>query len=86
MSNVIGNNFQEMKQKLDSVGCGFCLAKWTQVTMHLHDGTTHSCHHPAPHKIGLREIQKDHPVYGMANQFGSGRSYSGTFGEKDKHP
>ena len=59
MSKVIGNNFTEMKQKLDSVGCGFCLAKWTQVTMHLHDGTTHSCHHPAPHKIGLRELKKN---------------------------
>ena len=51
MNKVIGNNFKEMKQKLDGVGCGFCLAKWTQVTMHLHDGTTHSCHHPTPHKI-----------------------------------
>jgi len=59
MSKVIGNNFTEMKQKLDSVGCGFCLAKWTQVTMHLHDGTTHSCHHPAPHKIGLRELKRN---------------------------
>ena len=68
MSNVIGNNFQEMKQKLDSVGCGFCLAKWTQVTMHLHDGTTHSCHHPAPHKIGLREIQKDHTALHNSSQ------------------
>jgi hypothetical protein len=38
------------------VGCGFCLAKWTQVTMHLHNGTTHSCHHPKPHKIPLDEI------------------------------
>ena len=59
MSKVIGNNFTEMKQKLDSVGCGMCLAKWTQVTMHLHDGTTHSCHHPAPHKIGLKELKRN---------------------------
>ena len=59
MSKVIGNNFTEMKQKLDSVGCGMCLAKWTQVTMHLHDGTTHSCHHPAPHKIGLGELKRN---------------------------
>ena len=59
MSQVIGNNFVQMKERLDSVGCGFCLAKWTQVTMHLHDGTTHSCHHPAPHKIGLRELKKN---------------------------
>ena len=28
------NRFQNVKDKLDSVGCGFCLAKWTQVTMH----------------------------------------------------
>lgn len=59
MSKVIGSNFKRTKRKLDKVGCGFCLAKWTQVTMHLNDGTTHSCHHPAPHKIGLREIKKN---------------------------
>ena len=47
------------KDKLDSVGCGFCLAKWTQVTMHLHNGTTHSCHHPEPHKVALEEIQRN---------------------------
>ena len=49
----------EVKEKLDKVGCGFCLAKWTQVTIHLDKGLTHSCHHPAPHKIPLREIQRD---------------------------
>ena len=48
--------YQEVKDRLDSVGCGFCLAKWTQVTMHLHNGMTHSCHHPSPHKIPLDEI------------------------------
>lgn len=47
------------KTKLDSVGCGFCLAKWTQVTMHLHNGTSHSCHHPEPHKVGLEEISRN---------------------------
>ena len=47
---------QEVKNKLDKVGCGFCLAKWTQVTMHLGTGMTHSCHHPSPHKIPLREL------------------------------
>jgi hypothetical protein len=50
---------QEVKNKLDGVGCGFCLAKWTQVTMHLHNGMTHSCHHPAPHKIPLSEIKNN---------------------------
>jgi len=51
--------FDMIKDKLDNVGCGFCLAKWTQVTMHLHNGTTHSCHHPEPHKIGLEEISRN---------------------------
>lgn len=51
--------FQEIKDKLDSVGCGFCLAKWTQVTIHLHNGMTHSCHHPMPHKIPLSEIKNN---------------------------
>ena len=48
--------FESTRDKLNMVGCGFCLAKWTQVTMHLHNGTTHSCHHPKPHKIPLEEI------------------------------
>ena len=52
---------QEVKNKLDSVGQGFCLAKWTQVTMHLGTGMTHSCHHPSPHKIPLKEL-KDNPT------------------------
>ena len=46
-----------VKEKLNKVGCGMCLAKWTQVTMHLHNGMTHSCHHPSPHKISLDEIK-----------------------------
>jgi len=48
-----------IKKELDSQGCGFCLAKWTQVTMHLHNGMTHSCHHPGPHKIPLEEIKNN---------------------------
>jgi len=46
-----------MKDFLNDTGCGMCLAKWTQVTMHLGTGHTHSCHHPAAHKIPLEEIQ-----------------------------
>ena len=51
------NIFVETKEKLNKVGCGFCLAKWTQVTMHLHNGMTHSCHHPSPHKIPMIELE-----------------------------
>jgi len=25
--------FDKTKEKLNTIGCGFCLAKWTQVTM-----------------------------------------------------
>ena len=49
----------EVKDKLDKVGCGFCLAKWTQVTMHLSMGMTHSCHHPAPHKVNEKEVKRN---------------------------
>jgi len=53
------NQLDEVKKKLDTVGCGFCLAKWTQVTMHLQTGFNHSCHHPAAHKIPLSEIAEN---------------------------
>ncbi len=60
-------DFEEVKQKLDKVGCGFCLAKWTQVTMHLHNGTTHSCHHPSPHKVPLEELKRNHTALHNSN-------------------
>jgi hypothetical protein len=44
------------KEKLDPVSCSFCVAKWKQVTLHLHTGQTHSCHHPVPHKIPVEEL------------------------------
>lgn len=56
---MLNHVFEKTKEKLDNVGCGMCIAKWTQVTMHLHNGTTHSCHHPAPHKIPLIEINNN---------------------------
>ncbi len=53
------NDLNEIKRQLNNIGCGMCLAKWTQVTMHLHNGMTHSCHHPSPHKIPLEEIKRN---------------------------
>lgn len=53
------DNLQFLKDKLDSKGPGFCLAKWTQVTTHLGSGITHSCHHVGAHKIKLDELEKD---------------------------
>lgn len=59
-AGFIGNNehnVSNIKQLLDSKGCGFCMAKFKQVTLHLGTGMTHSCHHPSPHKIPLEEIE-----------------------------
>ena len=47
---------KQAKQVLDRTGPGFCLAKWLQVTLHLQNGHTHSCHHPNTHKVPLEEI------------------------------
>ena len=35
-----------------------CYAKWTQVSMHLTNGKTHSCYHPPTHDIDLEELKK----------------------------
>jgi len=43
-------------KELDKVSPSYCVAKWQQVTIHLATGQTHSCHHPATHKIPLSEI------------------------------
>src|SRR5579859_4093198 len=41
----------QTKAKLDSVSPSFCGAKWNDVTIHLQNGHTHSCHHPKTHQI-----------------------------------
>jgi len=56
LSNDNTQNMQTMRDLLNKTGPGFCLAKWTQVSIHLGTGMTHSCHHPTPHKIPLAEI------------------------------
>lgn len=48
-----------MKDIVDQVSPSFCAAKWTQVTIDLQHGMTHSCHHPIRHKIPLRELKKN---------------------------
>jgi len=50
---------KEAKTILDRTGPGMCLAKWLQVTLHLQNGHTHSCHHPNTHKIPVEEIKLD---------------------------
>lgn len=36
----------------------FCMAKWHHTTIYLQTGETHSCYHPAPHKIPLAELER----------------------------
>ena len=42
---------------VDKTSPTFCLAKWHHVTLYLQTGETHSCYHPAPHKIDLEELK-----------------------------
>jgi organic radical activating enzyme len=51
--------FNKVRGQLNDIGCGMCLAKWTQVTIHLQNGHTHSCHHPRTHKISEKEIARN---------------------------
>tara|TARA_Y100000590_G_scaffold72507_1_gene79664 strand:- start:738 stop:2144 length:1407 start_codon:yes stop_codon:yes gene_type:complete len=48
---------KQTRDRLNAVSPSFCTAKWLQVTMHLQNGHTHSCHHPQTHKIPLEELR-----------------------------
>jgi organic radical activating enzyme len=45
------------QRRLDQISPSFCAAKWLQVTLHLHNGQTHSCHHPDTHSVPLDELK-----------------------------
>lgn len=47
----------QIQTELSAVSPTMCLAKWTQSTIHLNTGHTHSCHHPTTHKIPLDELE-----------------------------
>jgi hypothetical protein len=51
--------YVKVKEDLNQVGPGMCLAKWTQVTLQLQSGHNHSCHHPRTHKISEMEIARN---------------------------
>ena len=50
---------KNFRNELNAVSPSFCLAKWLQVTLHLHTGTNHSCHHPTTHKTPLEELKNN---------------------------
>jgi organic radical activating enzyme len=52
-------NMALLKDELNKVGDGFCLAKWNQVSILLQTGQTHSCHHPRPHVVPLNELKNN---------------------------
>jgi organic radical activating enzyme len=51
--------YVKVRDELNEVGTGMCLAKWTQVTLQLQSGHNHSCHHPKTHKISEVEIARN---------------------------
>ena len=59
--DIVSNkeNVETVKNLLNDTGCGFCLAKFTQVTMHLGTGLVHSCHHPKAHVVPLEELENN---------------------------
>lgn len=48
---------QRMRDYIDVYSPTMCAAKWLQSTTTLYNGHTHSCHHPSPHKVPVRELQ-----------------------------
>jgi len=51
------NKIIQIQDITDRISSTFCLAKWHHTTIYLQSGETHSCYHPAPHKIPLDEIR-----------------------------
>lgn len=52
------DHIRNVRDRLDTVGPGFCLLKWTQQTLYLHLGDNHSCYHPWPHQITKEDIAR----------------------------
>jgi len=59
MSSIYDQAADKAKQQLDNISPTMCFAKWSQVSMHLTNGMTHSCYHPPTHKIPLEELDKN---------------------------
>lgn len=59
MSETNSEKIKKVISIVDQTSPTFCLAKWHHVTLYLQTGETHSCYHPAPHKIDLAELKKN---------------------------
>lgn len=59
IQNKYQQHIENTHTQINQVSETFCVAKWKQVTIHLQNGQTHSCHHPETHKIPLSEIKNN---------------------------
>jgi organic radical activating enzyme len=50
---------EELQPLMDKISPTFCMAKWHHTTIYLQTGETHSCYHPAPHKIPVDELNEN---------------------------
>ena len=50
---------EDMRDALNQVGPGMCLAKWKQVSLHLTNGYNNSCYHPPLHRIDSQELKNN---------------------------
>lgn len=58
-NTTLHNRIKTVIPIINKVSPSFCLAKWYHTTLYLQTGETHSCYHPSPHSIGIKEIQLD---------------------------
>lgn len=52
-------HIEKVHTEINEVSPSFCVAKWKQVTLHLQNGHTHSCHHPGTHIVPLDELRRN---------------------------
>ena len=55
--SIYKNSADIEETQLKRISPTMCYAKWSQVSMHLTNGMTHSCYHPPLHKVDLAEIK-----------------------------
>lgn len=53
-------HINKTRDELNEVSPSYCVAKWKQVTMHLQNGHTHSCHHPRTHLVPIEELKQNY--------------------------
>jgi len=53
-------NADKAEKQLQVISPTMCYAKWSQVSLHLTNGRTHSCYHPPTHQIPV-ELLKENP-------------------------